>query len=357
MRFPMTTSLAALVFLGVSIQATAAPMSTPLPTEQKFARPSQGANDINPSKSTPKPVLKKKTKTMGIYEARDRYIVEILDPNADFNKVMSDFNAEFYELIKDPADFYSNSDWMLPFRVIGGAISNLLENVTELTIGTFSNAFAGDFEGAGISAGRALVNFGTSAGLYDVATVLSNDPVTDPETLRGMNLVDQSLNGINLGVKELRKPQIENFSDTFHEWGFGCGVYIVLPFLGPSTGRDMAGKVAQIPLEPETYIQPMIIVRAIGEIHSGLKEAARAKDFLKEYNLATEQGKRDYYLMLRTAILNSHKCVDDKVIQEDTSRRGEQLVDELDALGGLDQLDNSDKTNEPSQSNKSNNLK
>lgn len=320
-------SLAATFLLGVSVQAGTGQVSS-VPTAQRAVGSQKAAK-------TSKPVLIRKTETMDIYEARDRYIVKVLDPYADFNKLISDFNAEVYQVIDEPADFYRNSDVMLPLRWVLGAVSNILDNVTELTVGTTSNLLSGKFEDAGISTARALVNFSTSAGMYDVATVLSTETVTDPSAILAMNPLQQLENSMRSDVKSLRKPKITNLSDTFHEWGFGCGLYMVAPLMGPSTGRDMAGKLAQIPLDPETYVQPMIIVRAASGIHSGLMEAARAKNFLKEYNLSTAEGKAEYYRLLRTAILSSHQCLDDEVIKKDAAERGIEIVDEFEGIEDL----------------------
>ena len=311
-------SSAMVLVLGLSAHAVTSPVGS--------------SGKTTSTKISSKPVLIKKMEQMDIYEARDRYIVKVLDPYADFNKIISDFNAEVYQVIEEPADFYRNSDIMMPLRWVLTAASNILDNVTELTVGTTSNLLSGKFEDAGITTARALVNFSTSAGMYDVATVLSTEPITDAGALESMNPAQRLENSMRSDVKTLRKPKIASFSDTFHEWGFGCGVYLVAPLMGPSTGRDMVGKVAQIPLDPETYVQPMIIVRAATGIHTSLIEAARAKGFLKEYNLSTEEGKAEYYRMLRTAILSSHRCLDDDIIKADAAERGVEIVDELDAL-------------------------
>lgn len=45
----------------------------------------------------------------------------------------------------------------------------------------------------------------------------------------------------------------EDFGQTLAVWGVGQGDYIVLPILGPSTTRDVFGRVADIFLDPFTY--------------------------------------------------------------------------------------------------------
>lgn len=45
----------------------------------------------------------------------------------------------------------------------------------------------------------------------------------------------------------------EDFGQTFGRWGVGEGWYLMLPFLGPSTNRDLVGMVFGAPLNPTYY--------------------------------------------------------------------------------------------------------
>lgn len=45
----------------------------------------------------------------------------------------------------------------------------------------------------------------------------------------------------------------EDFGQTFGVWGIGQGWYLVLPFFGPSTNRDLVGRVFDNKLNPLTY--------------------------------------------------------------------------------------------------------
>lgn len=47
----------------------------------------------------------------------------------------------------------------------------------------------------------------------------------------------------------------EDFGQTLAVWGVGSGPYLVLPFLGPSSPRDAFGAVAEIGLQPLTYVR------------------------------------------------------------------------------------------------------
>lgn len=41
-----------------------------------------------------------------------------------------------------------------------------------------------------------------------------------------------------------------DFGETLHVWGFGEGAYLEVPFMGPSTTRDLAGTVVDIVIDP-----------------------------------------------------------------------------------------------------------
>jgi phospholipid-binding lipoprotein MlaA len=41
-----------------------------------------------------------------------------------------------------------------------------------------------------------------------------------------------------------------DFGETLHIWGVGEGAYLEVPFIGPSTERDLAGAVVDILIDP-----------------------------------------------------------------------------------------------------------
>ena len=84
-----------------------------------------------------------------------------------------------------------------------------------------NNLLQGKLEAAGVDTSRVLFNttFGL-LGFFDVATKM-----------------------------ELRKSD-EDFGQTLGVWGVSSGPYVVLPLLGPSTGRDAVAKIPDSLLEP-----------------------------------------------------------------------------------------------------------
>lgn len=60
--------------------------------------------------------------------------------------------------------------------------------------------------------------------------------------------------GFNDAAAELDLPgHKEGFGQTLAVWGIGPGPYLVLPFLGPSTTRHLAGKTANAVFDPVGY--------------------------------------------------------------------------------------------------------
>lgn len=65
-----------------------------------------------------------------------------------------------------------------------------------------------------------------------------------------------------------------DFGETLHVWGVPEGSYLVLPVLGPSTGRDAVGTVVDAVLDPLGAILPA----REAEAATGLRVAARLGD-------------------------------------------------------------------------------
>ncbi|NQY73858.1 MAG: VacJ family lipoprotein, partial [Candidatus Margulisbacteria bacterium] len=51
-------------------------------------------------------------------------------------------------------------------------------------------------------------------------------------------------------------PQKEDFGQTLGAWGIGAGPFLVLPFYGPTTLRDMFGLVGDFASNPISYVTP-----------------------------------------------------------------------------------------------------
>lgn len=90
----------------------------------------------------------------------------------------------------------------------------------------------------------------------------------------------------------------EDFGQTLGYWGFGKGIYLVVPLLGPSTARDLVGDVADHFTNPITYVDDTIVkytLRALSVINM------RAK--LLGFDQLIDNA-FDPYIFVRTAYLS-----------------------------------------------------
>ena len=62
-----------------------------------------------------------------------------------------------------------------------------------------------------------------------------------------------------------------DFGETLHKWGFSEGDYVEIIFLGPSTERDVLGKIADLLLDPMGFVpnpwqSRLIITTNVGNV-------------------------------------------------------------------------------------------
>ena len=131
---------------------------------------------------------------------------EVNDPFENINRNIYVFNEKVDEIILRPsAIFYSNTT---P-KFLKKGISNFFDNINEI-----DNSFNQLLQGKPLKSFNDLSRFVINAslglgGLIDVAS--------------------------EFGLEE----HDEDFGQTLAVWGFGEGPYLMLPFLGPSNGRDI----------------------------------------------------------------------------------------------------------------------
>ena len=97
------------------------------------------------------------------------------------------------------------------------------------------------------------------------------------------------------------KTSEEDLGQTFGFYGFGEGFYFVLPFLGPSSLRDAAGKVGDSFLDPIGYITPLrdaVAVRSLDQVNDTSFNIGRYED-IKESALDPYISIRDIYKQYR----------------------------------------------------------
>lgn len=185
------------------------------------------------------------------------------DPYEGFNRAMFVFNEQLdIYLLKPVAKFYK---YVTPHFVNEG-ITNFFNNIDDVE--TFANSLLqGKFHNATVALNRVIYNttFGL-AGFVDVAT--------------------------EFGLQS----DEEDFGQTLAVWGYEQSDYLMLPFLGPSTFRDMGGRVV------DSYFDP---VRYMDDVHDdarlialGINVVDKRADLLGAENLLSGG---DAYQFVRSA--------------------------------------------------------
>ncbi|MEW8043948.1 MAG: VacJ family lipoprotein [Candidatus Sedimenticola endophacoides] len=190
------------------------------------------------------------------------------DPLEGFNRAMYDFNdALDNALVKPLAKGYKA---VMPAPVDKG-ISNFFGNLADVG-SAINNLLQFKLQHAVSDVGRVLVN--TTIGLLGFIDVASN-----------MNMEKRG----------------EDFDQTLGTWGIGPGPYIVLPVLGPTSGRGIFGIVVDWYIDPVRLVTPnrarngLIALRAIDK-RADLLGASRV---LEEAALDPYSFTRDAYLQKR----------------------------------------------------------
>jgi len=138
---------------------------------------------------------------------------QVKDCFESLNRATFKFNQVIDGIIFEPvAKVYRT----LPSPVRVGT-GNALDNLSSL-VTVPNNVLQGEFKKAGVNTGRFLINTTVGiVGIFDVAK--------------------------KIGFSKYEK---EDYGQTFGSWGVGAGCYLVLPVLGPSTVRDVAGSFINI---------------------------------------------------------------------------------------------------------------
>jgi phospholipid-binding lipoprotein MlaA len=191
------------------------------------------------------------------------------DPWEGFNRVVYQFNDDFDTVFLKPVA--RGYQFITPAPVDRG-ITNFFDNLADVRNGV-NNALQFKMTRALTSVGRVVVN--STVGLLGFVDVASN----------------------------LNMPKYnEDFGQTLGTWGLAPGPYVVLPFLGPSTGRDTIGLVADWYTDPLTYLND-------GEVAWGLKGLRvidRRADLLAASKVL-EQAALDPYAFVRDGYLQRRR--------------------------------------------------
>ena len=131
---------------------------------------------------------------------------EVSDPFENLNRNIYEFNEQVDQIVLKPtATLYSN----ITPRFLKKGISNFFDNLIEI-----DNSFNQLLQGKPLKSINDLSRFiiNTSLGFGGLIDVASEFGLAEHD---------------------------EDFGQTLAVWGFGEGPYLMLPFLGPSNGRDI----------------------------------------------------------------------------------------------------------------------
>lgn len=115
------------------------------------------------------------------------------------------------------------------------------------------------------------------------------------------------------------KGRTTDFGETLHVWGAAEGIYGEVPLLGPTTGRDLAGKVVDLALNPVRLIlpEPEIYYATGAEAGSKLGDRARYSGSVDSvlYDSADSYAQtRQIYLQTRRSALGQTEGADEGFI-------------------------------------------
>jgi phospholipid-binding lipoprotein MlaA len=179
-------------------------------------------------------------------------VIEVADPLEPLNRVMYHVNDTLYFWVLKPVtQVYKN----IAPEPVRNSIRDFFHNLT--TPIRFANCLVqGKGDAAGTELHRLLIN--TTVGVLGFG-----DPARDEYGL---------------------EPVEEDLGQTLAKHGMDNGFYIVLPLLGPSTVRDLVGRVGDLFLNPVFYVEPVEAAISISAVkftnensfHIGEYEAFRS---------------------------------------------------------------------------------
>lgn len=142
------------------------------------------------------------------------------DPWESWNRGAQSFNDGVDGYVMKPVA--KGYEWVMP-NYAHRAVTNFFNNLDDIDV-IANDALQGKFSQSGLDSARFLVNTTLGVGgLIDVGTML-----------------------------DLTKHN-EDFDQTLGVWGMPSGPYLVLPFLGPSSPRGVAGLLSDAALNPISY--------------------------------------------------------------------------------------------------------
>jgi phospholipid-binding lipoprotein MlaA len=200
---------------------------------------------------------------------------DVNDPLEPLNRGIFQFNTVLDGLLLEPAARIYRMATPQFFRT---GVNNFLANLSTPVV-LANDLLQGDFQRAELTLGRFMMN-----------TILG---------LGGL---------IDVGGKLGMPPRhSEDFGQTLAVYGSGPGPYLVLPLLGPSTGRDAVGRVVDLGFDPLTVLGAagvgiFIDPTEFGLARTGTQALTFREQTLDEYD-ELKRSSLDLYAAVRTFYL------------------------------------------------------
>ena len=207
--------------------------------------------------------------------APEEEVPELTDPIEGYNRFMFDFNEGFYENVMEPVARGYRAVIAEDFRL---AISNVFDNAFA-PVKLFSSLLQGDFEKSGRVVVRTLINTTVGlGGLLDVA-------------------------GQEYDIKNVN----EDFDQALGYYGVPTGPYVVLPLLGPSTLRNITGRVVDSMMSPSLIFAPDLVAGTAISVGDNINDASFILDDkaqLEDSAIDEYESVRDFYHQYRFGLVN-----------------------------------------------------
>ena len=202
-------------------------------------------------------------------------ISELSDPFVGYNRWMYNVNEGLYDYIMEP--LAKGWRFVVPenFRIV---IRNAFDNALS-PVKLVSSLVQGDFEKSGRVLSRVLIN--TTVGLGGMLDVAGQE---------------YNIENVN-----------EDFDQALGHYDVPTGPYIVLPFFGPSTARNVTGRVVDSFLSPSVFFAPSFFVSSgisLGETTNDVSFIIDDKKALEVSAVDEYESVRDFYHQYREGLVN-----------------------------------------------------
>jgi phospholipid-binding lipoprotein MlaA len=188
---------------------------------------------------------------------------QIEDPYENYNRFMQGVNDGMYDYMIEPVSTVYR-DWVPEFFRL--SVKNVFANAAS-PVNFVSSLLQGDLDKAARVIGRLVLNSTVGlGGLFDVA-----------------------------GDYYEVKPVNEDMEQALGSYDIGSGPYLVLPFFGPSSPRNLVGKVFDSLLNPTFWFSPSFVVGA------GItaEERVNSTSFIVDDYKGLKENAVDPYISLR----------------------------------------------------------